>query len=446
MPAVVNPNKRPPRPAVAMAAADSTINLTTMGPQSQRRLTLKDRTHQLQASSLRQPTKKLKAGDQQTLFSGRAFDPNQDCAKCKAKLRGRDIHRGHHHLCWNNRRTKGVVSVAALASIEEEKRLRQHFAASLAKKDKFSWQHTTKEAQEAFFAPRPLVQKGNKTIIHTMMSGKKSTTTATTTTTAAIIGTPPSSCISATDLCEAVTSKVNVASFVEEHKGSRAPLAMLALAGVVVEKIICDRRVDTFEYFTGLALTVLSTKEGQMHPQYHSIVGQKLLYVNWKEMFGLEVNCPRCPTGIFANDRTNFSKNKILFPIFDLEGPPHWCMIMSMKCSCCRLRTYSNTDQVLCQLAACARASYPVETKYALAERNSHIGTLATQMFDLLMTTYGNGKLCSRLLCNAINRLYLERVENYYSYAKANQQASIVPYLGKKGEYIKAYPPLGDGI
>jgi len=86
MPVVANPYKRPPRPVVAMAAADSTINLTTMGPQSQRRLTLKDQTHQLQASSIRPPTKKLKAGDQQTIFDGRAFDPNQDCAKCKAKL------------------------------------------------------------------------------------------------------------------------------------------------------------------------------------------------------------------------------------------------------------------------------------------------------------------------------------------------------------------------
>jgi len=62
------------------------------------------------------------------------------------------------------------------------------------------------------------------------------------------------------------------------------------------------------------------------------------------------------------------------------------------------------------------------------------------------MMTYGNGELCSWLLYTSINRLYLERVENYYSYAKANQQASVVPYFEKDGEYIKAYPPLGDGI
>jgi len=151
MPVVNNPYRRAPRPAVAMVAADSaaaaSINLQ-MGPQSQKRLTLNERTHQLQSNSHR---KKLKAGDKQTLFGDRAFDPNKDCAKCKARLGERDLHRGHHPLCWNNRRTKGVISAAALESIQEEKRLKTHFSAPLADKDKFSSRHTTKEAQEAFF-------------------------------------------------------------------------------------------------------------------------------------------------------------------------------------------------------------------------------------------------------------------------------------------------------
>jgi len=248
--------------------------------------------------------------------------------------------------------------------------------------------------------------------------------------------------LSASDLCHSVTSKVNDASFLDEHKDSRAPLAMLAFAGVVVESIIRKRNVNTSDYFNGLAMTVPSTKEA-MPAQYHSIVGQELLYVNWKEMFGLEVNCTRCPTGILGNDRTNFSKNKILFPIFDLEGAPRWCMTMSMVCNCCRMRTYSNTDKVLCQLPAYARNAYPVEVKYALADKNCHLGRTATHVFDLIMPTYGNGDLCSRLLYNAVNRSYLQRLENYFSCYKAK---SIDSYLEKDGEYIRTYPPLGDGI
>ena len=69
-------------------------------------------------------------------------------------------------------------------------------------------------------------------------------------------------------------------------------------------------------------------------------------------------------------------------------------------------------------------------------------------MFDLLMPTYGNGDLCSRLLYNAMNQSYLERVESYYSYHKEHSKASIVPkpYVAKDGGFIKAYPPLGDAI
>jgi len=101
---------------------------------------------------------------------------------------------------------------------------------------------------------------------------------------------------------------------------------MIAFAGTLMEQIGRGKNNNLFEYFNaGMAITVPDTKE-PMPPHYHSIVGQKLLYVDWIKMFGLEVQCPRCPTGTLLNDRTNFSKNKILFPMFDLDGPPAWAM------------------------------------------------------------------------------------------------------------------------
>jgi len=79
---------------------------------------------------------------------------------CKGKEYGRAVHRAHHSLCYNNRRTKGVVSVAMLESMQEEKRLKQHFADQLAENDKFSLRCAAKEATEAFFTPRQMsVQK-----------------------------------------------------------------------------------------------------------------------------------------------------------------------------------------------------------------------------------------------------------------------------------------------
>ena len=93
-----------------------------------------------------------------------------------------------------------------------------------------------------------------------------------------------------------------------------------------------------------------------------------------------------------------------------MDGPPIWCVVMSMTCTCCKMRLNSNSGDVLVQLPAHARNSHPVETKNALDNKNSHLGKTATDVFDLLMPAHGNGDLCSRLLFSAMNRSHAERV------------------------------------
>jgi len=124
-----------------------------------------------------------------------------------------------------------------------------------------------------------------------------------------------------------------------------------------------------------------------------------------------------------------------------------WCMIMSMTCPTCRHRVNSNSGEVLSSLPTYARAAYPVKSKYAL-NKNSHIGQSATSLFDLLMPTCGNGDLCSRLLCQAMNRSYLQRVEDYCSFYTMGEKEKEgpPPHVEHHGYYMKAYPPAGDGI
>jgi len=118
-----------------------------------------------------------------------------------------------------------------------------------------------------------------------------------------------------------------------------------------------------------------------------------------------------------------------------------------MTCSSCRYRVAANSGETLCRLPAHVRACYPVETKHTLADKNCHISQLATNVFDLLMPMYGNGDLCSKLLCNTINRSYMERVQSYYSFYKSTgRKEPPEPYVEKDGTYITAYPPLSDGI
>jgi hypothetical protein len=91
-------------------------------------------------------------------------------------------------------------------------------------------------------------------------------------------------------------------------------------------------------------------------------------------------------------------------------------MVMSMTCPNCKARYIANDSIILCQLLAYAMLAYPVDSRYAAGNRNSHIGRDASNAFDMLLPTYSNGDLCSRLLYSAINHSYIERASSYYSY------------------------------
>jgi hypothetical protein len=268
-----------------------------MGPQSQRRLTLKERTHQLQSNN------KKRKGVQQTLYGQEAFEPLKHCEPCKAKKYGLRVpHRPHHPLCWNNRRTGGITSKATLDSIKEMKRQEKVNKAPLKEHERFSWRHSDKESGAEFFRERR---------VHDTLSSKHKTTTTTTMGTTARptlqVNTAPTvhGSFSAAD-----TEKVNDFTFLAEHSKSRSPVAIMALASIVVERIVRGKE-DLMKHFDGLTFTVPSV-DGVMDPHYHSIVGQKLLLVDWKKMFGLDVSCPRCGLDSLTNDRTNFSKNRVL--------------------------------------------------------------------------------------------------------------------------------------
>jgi len=86
------------------------------------------------------------------------------------------------------------------------------------------------------------------------------------------------------DFCKPVMDKINDASFLEEHKDSRAPLAMLALVVVIVEMVINAKDDNlTFKYFDEMTFTVPDSKDAVMLSHCRSIVGQKLLCVNWQK-------------------------------------------------------------------------------------------------------------------------------------------------------------------
>ena len=418
-----------------------------MGPQSQKRLSLGKRTHQMQSNNAGYQRPKSK--EQKTLFGSKAFDPLYDCGVCKAKrLKTRAPHRPHHKLCPNNQRTKGVTSTATLQTLREEKRLTKLFTAPLAANEKGSYRHLTKENMTAMFQPRKkaaATATATATVVSVEVSSQDSE----------VVKSSPD--FTPDDLYRAFAEKLKDEAFLKVCSSKRIPLAMMAAASVVNKHIIRSNNGALISsYFEGLTMTIPSVANCR-DPFYHSIVGQKLVYVDWKKMLGVDVLCPSCKRSTLANDRTNFSKNRLLTPVFGLDGPPQWCMVMSMTCPCCAARFSANDSAILCRLPYYAAACYPVDSKYAGTNKNCHLGRSATDVFDLLLPTYGNGDLCSRLLYNVINRAYLERVASYYSFLseKRNHVPSDtpndtmnppVPYLEKDGQYITYYPPPGDMI
>ncbi|KAG7354841.1 hypothetical protein IV203_004197 [Nitzschia inconspicua] len=237
-------------------------------------------------------------------------------------------------------------------------------------------------------------------------------------------------------------------SFVETNRERSRPLAILALATVIAEKVLFPNSPIHFhDIFDGISMRVPDCSMSYDNPEYHSIVGQYLLVVDWKTAYGIEVPCPTCNNPL-KNDPTHWSNSnhKNLFPIFGIDGPPKWALVMSMTCSCCGGRFDANDGSILCKIPVYAAASYPVEPKFA-QNRSCHIARTATELFDTIMTTHGNGDLCSHLLYNAINREYLSKVSSYYSYYKTHPTTSnIIEYPVKDGQYIKVYPPSGSFI
>lgn len=407
--------------------------VVNMGPQSQQRASLEKRTHKLQAASHR---KKRKEG-QLTLFGGEAFNSEKHCEICYAKAQrkqGNNLRipkRAHHARCILNKKTKGVTNQQVQQQREADEALAQHFAAPLKESEKMSSNNVNKDSLGQFFAPRRIVEPKK----YPTTNDNKEVTV------------PP---LDELDFCMEVNKKLKDSAFLEKFAASRAPLAMTAFAKVVVEKVINAKKFE--HYFDGLTMKVSPSPAMCTSPEYHSIVGQELLLVDWKRSYGVEASCPRCRIGKLQNQRTNFSHNKILFPIFGLNGPPSWCMIMELKCSNCKTNYDSNEGAVICNLPIYMAAAYPVETKYCLGN-NSHLAKTATNVFDIIMTTYGNGELCSRLLYNTMNRAYVDKVADYLSrHAVAQdgqdetQSQSPRPYVEKDGGFITYFPPSGEYI
>jgi len=68
-------------------------------------------------------------------------------------------------------------------------------------------------------------------------------------------------------------------------------------------------------------------------PNYHSIQGSTIYYIDWSMSHpNVDLYCPKCKSRSLQHTRTNFKKNRNLFPIWNIDGTIEWCCVMKYEC------------------------------------------------------------------------------------------------------------------
>jgi len=261
--------------------AATTIFPLTMGRQSQQRISNTKRAFKLCNPVSK---KKPKKGDQLTLEGAVAFVPEKDCQVYKPRAfikqsgytKLRVPNRAHHPLCPKNSATKGkgILNEQTIACQVEENDLRRLCNTQLQPSEKASSKHITREAFTTFFTP--ILRQKPQDIIPIRQQLAFSMTEV-----------PVTPLI----LCQTVTSKLSSPVFREKHKSKSAPLAMVAFAEVVQEKIINDKAATSGAYFDNLTMTV-PRHHTDNNPKYHSIIGPNSCLLIEKKPLELSCHAP----------------------------------------------------------------------------------------------------------------------------------------------------------
>ena len=207
------------------------------------------------------------------------------------------------------------------------------------------------------------------------------------------------------------------------------PKRAFARNGEISEKAQ-EKLDEALRYFSveNMAMVIPKKKRDgtPVDPYYHIIEGQSLLLVCWDVFYPLvtlpcvhrnDINGVAC-CGKLKRHRHNWSKNKTLEPIYSFDGPPMWAIVMTYTCEDCGRETKANDPRLLKALPFWVSQTYPVDPKYITPKKNNpwSLHRSASDLLQMLMTTYANGEVVSKLIYRAINQNYETRAAEYFSY------------------------------
>jgi hypothetical protein len=160
---------------------------------------------------------------------------------------------------------------------------------------------------------------------------------------------------------------------------------------------------------------------GTPSPYYHSISGELFFFVDWKLVCpAINLSCPNClQAGVqmddcqLRHDRTNFSKNKSVFPIWTHSGRPSLCVSMAYKCESCNGSILAIDGRILSMLPAHVRNAYPVEPTFASGA--FHLHRDLTDDLEKLIKTYANGRFVGKKMHAKMGQQYTRKLETFLS-------------------------------
>jgi hypothetical protein len=167
-------------------------------------------------------------------------------------------------------------------------------------------------------------------------------------------------------------------------------------------------------------------------PLYHFLEGESVIYLDWKLISpATPLLCPFCKNQghvdcHLKHDRTNWSKNYSLFPLWTTSGVPTWCVIMRYTCETCKRGIDANDGRLLRSMPSYVRQAYPVEPKYAMGA--FHLSKALTFYLENLMKTYASGSFFSKLMYKKMNAKYVTQIETYQSKNPTQDPISLSDY------------------
>ncbi len=447
-------------PAVAAAAQIPTIplevdrdsnstvvNNINMGLQSQLRngsiATMRRRATGRTGRNAAQPFR------QGAIPGGWIFIPNRHCKVCKAehfRKMGRNVnlpHRSHHRRCPRNRSTRGT-SATTVASVQEDRRLAAVNTAGqntimgrrldtemasvhpfFSRNDLFETRapaQTQSNFAESPPLPSPIEQARNRenptsiggdiTIHMSEYLRQKAASNIQDTYKWLDKTKYPRPLMLAVDY---IIRAIDPATNFKKATLTSAPLPRTPafFEGMAV-----------YNKYFGSTLECIIPPDASVappSPYYESIVGQSILYVDWKVVSpSLDLYCFHChQSGVAKNDcclshdRTNWSKAKALFPIWDHQGRPKLAIVMEYKCQRCNVNFKANDGLLLHTLPAHIRALYPVDPIFCTGTFHFHKDL--TDDLNLLMKTYANGFFVGKKLFRKLGIQYTRVVDCYLS-------------------------------